>query len=69
LDELLAAELSHTERLVISPLAAVDAPVPIDAIAAATGVNDAADRLERLEERHIVESHSPTRSREIRRQD
>jgi hypothetical protein len=59
LDQLLAGELSDPDRRVISPLAAVKAPVPFDAVAAATGISDAAERLAGLEERHIVESHSP----------
>ena len=59
LDRLLAAELSDADRRVISPLAAVDAPVPTDAIAAATGMSDAAEQLARLEAGHITESHSP----------
>jgi hypothetical protein len=59
LDRLLAGELSDRDRRVISPLAAVDAPVPTDAVAAVTGVSDTAERLSGLEERHVVESHSP----------
>lgn len=59
LDQLLARELSDADRRVISSLAAVEAPVPIDAIAAATRMSDAAERLSLLEESHIVESHSP----------
>ncbi len=59
LDQLLARELSDADRRIISPLAAVAAAVPTDAVAAATGVSDAAERLALLEQRHIVESHSP----------
>jgi hypothetical protein len=60
LDRLLAGQISETSRSVIAPLAAVrEAPVPTEAIAAATEVGDTAERLAHLEGAHIVESHSP----------
>src|SRR5262249_12190079 len=59
LDRLLAAELSDADHRVMLPLAAVDAAVPTEAVAAASGVSDAAERLERLEATHVTESHSP----------
>jgi hypothetical protein len=60
LDQLLAGQLSEADRRVISPLTAVaKVPVPTEAIAAASGVNGAAELLAGLEDQHVVESHSP----------
>jgi len=60
LRDALAASLSDTERAVLGPLAvAPEAPVPIERVRAASGVDDAAAVLARLERRGLVQSHSP----------
>ena len=60
LDRLLARGMAIADRGVIAPLYAVPAaPVPTETIATATGVGDAAERLDRLEGAHIVVSNSP----------
>jgi hypothetical protein len=60
LDRLLAGQLSDGDRGVLSPLFALrNAPLGVDAVAAATGVGDAGERLRELLQRNLVESHSP----------
>ena len=58
-DQLLAGELTDADRLVIAPLAAVAAAVPTETVAAVSGIGQAAQLLEALEGRHLVQSHSP----------
>ena len=60
LEQLILDQLSEADRRVIAPLlAAGRAPVPSQVIAATTDVAEAAARLARLEDRHVVQAHSP----------
>jgi NB-ARC domain len=60
LDRLLAGQLSEGDRGVLSPLFALrNAPLGVGAVAAATGVGDAGERLRELLQRNLVEAHSP----------
>jgi hypothetical protein len=60
LDRLLAGQLSEGDRGVLSPLFALrNAPLGVDAVAAATGVGDAGERLRELLQHNLVEAHSP----------